>query len=225
MSAIDLRSELFPVADQGQRGTCLAFAMTSAHEQARWSDASSEDLCVETLYWAALAHMTPPATADDDGLTLDAATRALADHGQGVEAEWPYDSTRDAFTSGYAPPASALEQLRTCSCIEVPTTAEAVRCEFESGRVVMVGIDVWPAFQLADASTKTVPAPGLGELLGFGHAVLVVGCDEQGRLLVRNSWGEDWAQAGYGWIDESFVDMAGLCAAVIDHTEPLPAAA
>jgi len=39
---------------------------------------------------------------------------------------------------------------------------------------------------------------------GYGHAILIVGYDDsKSAFKVLNSWGKDWADDGYGWIDYS----------------------
>jgi hypothetical protein len=51
---VDLSGSLGPVRDQGNRGTCLAFATTAGHESTRLSDLGGPrtDLSEELLYWA-----------------------------------------------------------------------------------------------------------------------------------------------------------------------------
>jgi hypothetical protein len=53
----------------------------------------------------------------------------------------------------------------------------------------------------------------------IGHAVVVVGKATIGRtlhFLIRNSWGQDWARGGYGFIDRRYVDLHGRDAAIVD---------
>lgn len=46
-----------------------------------------------------------------------------------------------------------------------------------------------------------------------GQAVLAVGYDDKkytspkGAILIRNSWGETWGDAGYGWLPYAYVDQ------------------
>ena len=43
-----------------------------------------------------------------------------------------------------------------------------------------------------------------------GHAISAFGYDdEKGALLIRNSWGEEWGENGYGWLPYEYV-LQGL---------------
>ena len=86
-----------------------------------------------------------------------------------------------------------------------------------------MGINLWDGFGRADSNTDTVVAPASSDLTPYGHAVVVVGHDDAGRLLVRNSWGDVWGTAGHAWIEETFVATAGKFAAVIDHMDAVAA--
>ena len=223
MSIVDLRATLMPVRDQGNRGTCLAFGLTAVHEQARGAIGDDDLLCVEKLYHDAIKRLTVPATPHEPGLTLPAARGALSDHGQGNEEDWPYDGNRDAFVPEYVPPAEALTHLRRSTTRKVELTSTAVRSELDAGRAVVTGFRLWNEFSYADSTTDTIAAPAPSDLMPFGHAVVVVGYDDAGRLLVRNSWGDIWGTAGHAWIEETFVAIAGMFAAVMDHTHAVAA--
>lgn len=68
-----------------------------------------------------------------------------------------------------------------------------------SGYPFVFGFSVYESFESqAVAQTGIVPMPSPNEQLLGGHAVLAVGYDdEQGRFIVRNSWGKDWGMEGY----------------------------
>ena len=82
---IDLRATHGRARQQGQRKTCLAFALSdlNGHRHSRPAQLSPEH-----LYREAAAHM--PGWKPDGGLTLEAALRAVSAPGQALEAAVPY---------------------------------------------------------------------------------------------------------------------------------------
>jgi C1A family cysteine protease len=64
-------------------------------------------------------------------------------------------------------------------------------------------------------SSGFIPYPDIrGDTVVGGHAVMAVGYDDykydvgggaSGALLIRNSWGTDWGQDGYGWLPYEYV--------------------
>src|SRR3989442_11222287 len=87
-----LRSLMPPVRDQGARPTCVAFAVSAAHELSRTGGSVVfEDLSEEALYWGCKQHdrRTTP------GTSFSSAHAALVQWGQPAEEVWPYDLRRD----------------------------------------------------------------------------------------------------------------------------------
>jgi C1A family cysteine protease len=59
---------------------------------------------------------------------------------------------------------------------------------------------------------------------GATHAVLVVGYIDGGTLdehfIIRNSWGQSWGDAGYGYLPYSYVRQLGVLAGLVDPFAP-----
>ncbi|WP_216325703.1 C1 family peptidase [Deinococcus aestuarii] len=211
----DLRPTLPPVRDQGNRGTCTAFAVTAAHEaRMLGADAALDrtfDLSEEMLYWG--CRQGQP--RGGSGASLPMAQAALGRQGQPVEALWPYDGDRDEHSTLYVPPAAALDaqNCHRASLHPMPFSTAAIADRLTEGRPVALGVRVGRLFaQAVDGRIPEDPDPsGTG-----GHAIVMVGYDELdrpqdgGMFVFRNSWGEEWGDLGHGycsggWLARSLV--------------------
>ena len=81
----------------------------------------------------------------------------------------------------------------------------------------LFGFTVYNSISQA-ATTGRIPFPGAGDRVIGGHAMLVVGYDDNlritnttsgastiGALIVRNSWGSAWGDHGYGYLPYDYV--------------------
>src|SRR5262249_38762517 len=136
---VDIREILPPVRDQGQRGTCVAFAVTAAHEIARAAGAAgSEDLSEEALFWGCKI-------IDGNGragTSFSSASAALGATGQPLEAVWPYDPRRAAGRQ-YGPTTKPTDEWHTSNLGNASLDLAAVRAAIDSGRPVVLGLTVF----------------------------------------------------------------------------------
>jgi C1A family cysteine protease len=72
---------------------------------------------------------------------------------------------------------------------------------------VLIGMVVYESFESQEvAKTGILPMPHANEENLGGHAVLVVGYDDEKQvLIVRNSWGAEWGDKGYFYMPYSYV--------------------
>jgi len=81
----------------------------------------------------------------------------------------------------------------------------------------MFGFWGFPSFNSCDVRGG-IPYPCPDEQAQWGHAIVAVGYDDgkkikntkcnkttTGALLIRNSWGSDWGDQGYGWMPYDYV--------------------
>lgn len=205
---VDLRPSLLRVRDQGRRASCLAFAASSAHE----AHAAAEDhLCVEFLFYHAVSRM--PGQDPSRGTSLPAAAAALREDGQPAEAAWPYST---AWVTPWVMP-SITAHLHKADLQITDLDFDGVAGKLDKSAPVVLGLVITDAFYRPDA-LGVVPVRSPDVERG-GHAVLAVGYghDALGNaaLLVRNSWGNAWGDAGHAWLMREYVERQLHATAVL----------
>lgn len=214
----DGRDAAHPVPDQGQRPTCLAMAMTGAHEHAGKATGHPGYLCAEYLHWASGNH------PGGRGIPA-AATAALRIDGQPPADQWPYAETTDDTDAGYAPPAQVVGPFARRTTAHQRLDFDNLVDALRAGRWPILGLRVTDAFAAPGKGIVLPDGPGRA-----GHAVLLVGAArvtgdglaphlaEGDRLMcVRNSWGTQWGQDGHKLITETAIGEILITAFVLDE--------
>ncbi len=169
------------------------------------------DLSEEFLHWAAKQRDGLPRNVE--GTTLAAAASALAEVGQPFEQVWPYDDGRDELAADYGPPDGAIDvagDQRLDGSGPVQATSQTIRAWLDAGRAIVLGVRLYGTwFNPAPSGRIAMPPAGAVQL--GAHAVFVVGYEDGigaggGWVIVRNSWGTDWGDDGYGLLPYAYVD-------------------
>ena len=192
---VDLRLKLAPVFDQGQLGSCTANALVGLREYMAGVTTLQGLLSRLFLYWE--ERKIEGTTNSDSGAQIRDGMKALANVGVCPEADDPYDITK--FTATPSSKAVADAAPWRISVYQRIANLKAAKAALAAGDPVVFGFDVYESFE-SDAVAKTgiMPMPKKGEQLLGGHAVLAVGYDDSKKwLIVRNSWGPNWGDAGY----------------------------
>lgn len=225
-ASVDLKPWCPEVENQGALGSCTANAGVGMAEYfemrafGRWIDASRLFLYKATRN---MLHLT-----GDTGAYLRSTMGALALFGVPPEEYWPYvitdfDKEPPAFCYAFAQNFQAISYYR----LDPPGTAKDVllnriKTNLAGGLPSMFGFTVYSSYTQAASSSK-IPYPTPGEKVVGGHAVMAVGYDNgmkikntslgavetTGAILIRNSWGKGWGDAGYGWLPYDYV-LKGL---------------
>jgi C1A family cysteine protease len=218
---IDLRAYCSPVEDQGAIGSCTANAVVGLVEYferrayGKYIDASRLFLYKATrdlLHWTG-----------DTGAYLRSTIGALALFGVPPEEYWPYkiaafDTEPSAFCFAFAQDYRAISYFRLDdNSTTPPGLLTKIKAGLAAGMPCVFGFTVYSSIAQA-AKTGRVPYPGKGEKVLGGHAMLVVGYDDnmtitntnsggtsKGALLIRNSWGPSWGNHGYGFLPYDYV--------------------
>jgi len=218
--ATDLRPWCSPIENQGTIGSCTAHAAVGLVEYyerkafGRHVDASRLFVYKVTrrlLGWTG-----------DTGAYLRTAMQALVMFGAPPEQYWRYDVAKfDVEPEPFI--YAAADNYKTTSYFRLDPigqtrekTLDRIRAFCAAGQPSMFGFSVYQS--LYSAQGGVIPFPGAGDSLVGGHAVVCVGYDDllkvgsyQGALRIRNSWGAEWGDRGYGWLPYEYV-LRGLAA-------------
>jgi hypothetical protein len=214
---VDRRASLSPTGDQGDRLTCLSWALTAAHE----FTVSDGPFSVEYLHWNS-GHY-PGGRG-----TVLAAARALRSEGQPGEVQWPYLDRNDDADPAYAPPSMLTGPFCKAVVRLSRVDVDTLIADLGSDRLPVVALRVTDALLAARGGVVGEDGPG-----SDGHAVAVVGVAQylgtkdlgsvrpNDRLVcVRNSWGSGWGVDGYALMTEAALTACALGSFVIDPVQP-----
>jgi C1A family cysteine protease len=203
-STVDNSNICSAVEDQGDLGSCVANASTSAMEALR----KKEGRHVVNLsrlflyYYTRKSEGTPP--TEDSGCTLRNAMKMLVAFGTCPEANWPYDIAKFSTAPSYAAIKSArsFRVLRYYRCSNLLAT----RRSLADGFTVVGGFSV-PETIYNVGPDGIVPIPAADTPIVGGHAIHFVGYDDSMKLLkFQNSWGTSFGNKGFGYLPYWYVE-------------------
>ncbi|MCP4589764.1 MAG: C1 family peptidase [bacterium] len=212
-SSADLTGELPPIGDQGQMGSCTAWATGyagatyTANRQYGWGTTSTDHQASPGYLYSKLL------VADNfncgDGTMVATAMNLLIQEGCSSLQTVPYRDDQCA-----ADPSKAdVTNFRIGSFNRVvPTDRNAMRGELAAGRIVAFGGYIYDDF-IPFTGSEVYRGSGVRLTQNnqhAGHAMAVVGYDDaRGAYRVMNSWNTTWGDQGFVWMAyETFEDTA-----------------
>jgi hypothetical protein len=229
---VNLIGSLPPPRNQGHRNSCVAFTLAAMVQQQieRQLGQTGEPLSPQFIYWACKQRDGIPG---DRGTSPLLAMQLLQEAGVCRDVTWPYNPNVDDQNPGHGPAApEALEEARRyrISGFDViqPKSVLQIKAQLAAGRSVLLGLYIfehWTGTSQVRRLGK-LRRPLTGEGNRGGHAMLAVGyrddpqVDGGGYLIVRNSWGTDFATenpdgAGYLWVPYTIIFERNLAAFAI----------
>lgn len=200
---VDYTSQMSPVRDQGDEGTCVAFATVVGvkeyqeyHERHEWIYLSPR-----YVYWRCKQQDGIP---DQEGTYPRVAMKVLQKFGVCTEQCWAYKPHQTDFPCSRAEEEAPIYRIKTYARLRTITYMKrslVVNGPFVAGVLVF---ENW--FRPRVIRTGKIPLPRPGETPEGGHAVCIVGYNDRTRYFkFKNSWGMAWGEKGYGYLPYNYM--------------------
>jgi len=210
-TSVDLRPLCPPVYDQGQLGSCTANAIAGAIQFDQMKQKLNPVFTPSRLFIYYNERVMEGTVDSDGGAQIRDGVKSVGQKGDCPESEWPYDITKFA----QKPPASCYTDARKYKVVtyqRVTQVASQIKGCLASGYPFVFGFTVYESFESpAVGQSGVLPMPQPGEKSIGGHAVMAAGYDDARQaVIVRNSWGGGWGQAGYFLMPYNYITDPNL---------------
>jgi len=223
--SVDLRDSCSPIENQKKLGSCTAHAAVGIVEYLERRAFGRHIEGSRLFVYKATRNLLQ--VTGDTGAWLRSTMGALVLCGVPDEKYWPYTDSKPDFDK--EPPSFVYSvadayEAAVYFCHDpmgaaVPGSAVLANVKkYLAAKIPsMFGFYGFPSFDSSDVKGG-IPYPCPGEKAQWGHAIIAVGYDDSkeitnttcgkkttGALLIRNSWGTAWGDAGYGWLPYDYV--------------------
>jgi C1A family cysteine protease len=204
---IDLTSKFPPIGNQGQLGTCVAWAI--GYNNKTYLDGAARNLSPSQLQSFSNQYsptdlffsIDPSKRSCSNGTYFEDAFNVLISRGVNTIANVPYDEVCHLNSPGSAATASAnrIKNFR-----RIQGSVNEVKEYLAQGIPVVIGAMVNREFQ-------QLTSIGVLNNLNYtgdqgGHAMVIAGYDDsKSAFRIINSWGTSWGDYGYLWVDYDFL--------------------
>ncbi len=182
-----------PVRNQGQCGSCWAFA-TTANAESVWAIHTGHLYDMSEQYLVDCATGIGYFNMGCKGGNMDSAFKFMIQQKQCNESEYPYTS---GVTETKSKCHACDEFTSFTSCYTIPANNQVQLKKSVLKNPVVIGIEA-DTYYFQSYSTGILTSSLCGTTID--HAVEIVGFGVENDTkywTIRNSWGEDWGENGY----------------------------
>lgn len=200
-AVVDLKPGCPPVWNQGQTSSCTAHATLAAF---LYDSQGRPITMLSRMMQYYDSRILSGDTGFDGGAQIRDSAKAMNKWGACEEDLWPFDADH-LLTVPSGDCYVAAKDHRTNSYVAIDRGG--LRHALASGYPVVCGIEVYESFETDEvAKTGIIPMPLQAEEDNGGHAILLVGYDDEKQTFTfRNSWGVEWGDGGYGTLPTAYL--------------------
>ena len=216
--SVDYTAKASPVREQGDEGTCVAFATATGMKEYQ-----------EMLDYNKFIELSPrfiyneckkiDGMPDIEGTTIRTAMKVLKTRGVCRERFWPYmPRQKNKALKGAV---SDAKRFCVITYARIVSLNELRNSLYAKGPCA-IGVEVFEG--MLETKTGLVPMPKKNETALGGHAICAVGYDDKKKLIkFKNSWSTEWGKDGYGFLPYAYIERYMIDAwSSVDIEDPDP---
>lgn len=220
-SKVDLTPYFPKPGNQGRQSSCVGWALAyihTYHDQRLGGDGGMSSPA--WIYNQIQRNGCHVGSRIKDGMVL------LNEQGALKNAEHPYTTKScNAIPAGMETMAQS-RRLAGYAVLDLSNIVKHTKVHIDAGIPVAVGFRVYENFsKWQNGATNYQQSDGIYSAVSGvsygGHAMAVIGFDDTKKAMkVINSWGSDWGEGGYAWIDyEVFEKLTWYAYAAYGHDQ------
>jgi C1A family cysteine protease len=209
----DIREEWWHIDDQGRTGSCVGWA--TANSVLRWHFVKSRRILQDELLSARYVWMAskesdiftsrPTTFIEVSGTSLKAALDIARNFGVVKETVLPFDPP-DLFAGRAQAFYAIAARLKIGFYVSLGRNPARWKEWLAARGPILTRLDVDDTWYAATGNGGKLPEYK-SETAKGGHAIALVGYTPS-DFIVRNSWGTDWGDDGFGYATEEYADAA-----------------
>lgn len=216
-SKYDLTDKFPPVGNQGQYGTCVAWAVGYNTKTAlngmdnNWSKSDLANASRQTSpadLWMAIP--TAAKGTDCGGTNFEDAFEILINRGAASAQTAPYTSSLSCNANPQQSWTQEAGNNKLESFRKINLNVNEIKTYISQNRPVVLGARLGDNFMSWNSEAVLSSHSGFSQVgQHANHAMVIVGYDDSkgpnGAFKVNNSWGSDWGATGFIWVDYNFM--------------------
>jgi len=210
--SVDLRAPWWTINNQEQTGSCVGWATADGvgrYHMVKAGKLAQTQLLSPRFVWMASKETDsitnrPETFIEGAGTTLKAAADVVRKYGLAMMDDLPFHLQTAMFLGNENTFYASCAQRKVAAYFNLRKDVRNWRTWLASNGPILVGLSVDSAWDNAGANGGNIDTFDPLHVRG-GHAVALVGYRDDGRFIVRNSWGTTWGDQGYGYVSEAYV--------------------
>ena len=218
-ASIDLSMYLSAVKNQGDLKSCTAFPISTVYEF--FAQRNKKNVNISELFIYYNSREINENINVDSGVSLVSALQAVKAKGACYTKTYPYNINSFSQQPTEESYIEAKHQV-----VEKASRVNITETDFKyaiaNGHPVIIGLKIFESFYPQDES-GIIPFPLSNEAeyeQHGNHALLVVGYNDEEKLFkIRNSWGKEFGDKGYGYAPYDYIANPKFCREAFVITE------